>query len=206
MSMKRLLLTLAAVILTVVSQAQGIIRGVGHPEVIGLRTNLVYDALLLPNLGIEYGFGDRWSVLGSLTADWIEHDRSHYYWRMLCGEVEGRMWLDGDYRAYRMQGQHVGAYAALYRYDIEFGHKGNQSDLSYGLGLSYGYSLCLWRSLSLDFTAAVGYIGGKYREYEPQDGEYHWLADKWRHYVGPTRVEAALVWHIDLPKKGGWKW
>ena len=45
----------------------------------------------------------------------------------------------------------------------------------------------------------LGYVGGKYQEYEPSNdnsGHYLWTADKIRHYVGPTKAEIALVWHI----------
>ena len=204
--MRQLLILILSVAVLLPARAQGTIQGVGHTETIGLRTNLLYDAALLPNIGVEYGFADRWSVVADVTADWIQNDRSHHYWRIFAGELEARRWLGSDYRAYRLQGHHVGLYAALYRYDIEFGSKGHQSDLSYGGGICYGYSIPLGSRLAIDLSLGLGYIGGKYKEYEPRNGEYYWLADKQRHYFGPTRAEATLCWHIDLPKKRRWVW
>ena len=40
----------------------------------------------------------------------------------------------------------------------------------------------------------VGYFGGEYKEYIPQDDCYVWQATKDRNWVGPTKAEVSLVW------------
>ena len=60
----------------------------------------------------------------------------------------------------------------------------------------------LSRSLGLDFSVGLGYIGGKYRKYEPYRGQYLQTSTVTRHYFGPSKLEATLVWHIEM-KKGG---
>jgi hypothetical protein len=97
------------------------------------------------------------------------------------------------------RGHHVVVYGAVYRYDFYFDNKGDQADLNWGGGLSYGYALGLSSHFSLDFSLAVGYVGGKYRTYEHIDDEYQhdvWTADKVRRYVGPTKAEVSLIWHL----------
>jgi len=163
-----------------------------------LRTNLLYDAALLPNVGVEFPLSPKYSLAVNAGGNWIKNDHKHWYWRMLTADVEGRYWLgDRKYdRKLRHQGHHVGVYGAVYRYDIEFGKKGQMGDFAYGGGLSYGYSLPIGKRLNLDLSLGVGYIGGKYKEYEPIDTHYVWIATKQRHYVGPTKAEVALVWKL----------
>ena len=163
-----------------------------------LRTNLLYDIALLPNVGLELGVSPKVSVVLNAGGNWIKNDHKHWYWRVLTADVEGRYWLGKrpSYNGFQHRGHHVGIYGAVYRYDIEFGHKGQMGDFAYGAGFSYGYSFPIGHRLSLDMALGVGYIGGKYKEYEPQDDCYVWLADKQRHYFGPTKAEVTLVWHL----------
>ena len=162
------------------------------------RTNLLYDAVLLPNVGIELGVSPKVSLVLNAGGNWLKNDTKHWYWRMLSADLEGRYWLGQRpaYEGFQHKGHHIGVYGAVYRYDIEFGHKGQMGDFAYGGGVSYGYSVPIGRRLSLDLALALGYIGGKYKEYEPQDDCYVWLADKRRHYFGPTKAEVTLVWHL----------
>ena len=51
-------------------------------------------------------------------------------------------------------------------------------------------------SLNLDFTLGVGVFHGKCKEYLPIDGRYVWQLTKKMNWVGPTKAEISLVWHI----------
>lgn len=163
-----------------------------------LRTNLLYDAAIVPNVGVEYNLDNQWSLVGNVAFVWLKNDNKHRYWRYFSTDVEARRWLR---KTVDKTGHHIGAYMAAYRYDFEFGGKGNQGNFNYGIGISYGYSIRLNRTLNLDLGVAAGYVGGKYKEYYPDEGCYVWQADKQRHYFGPTKAEATLVWKIG--KKGG---
>ena len=164
-----------------------------------LRTNLLYDAVLLPNIGIEYGISPRLSVVLNAGGNWLRIDRSRFYWRALTADAELRFWLGSRKNDNSLQhkGHHIGVYAAVYRYDIEFGGEGQMGDFNYGGGLSYGYSVPIGRRLSIDLSLGIGYMGGKYKKYEPRDdGRYYWLSDNTRSWIGPTKAEVTLVWHI----------
>ena len=177
---------------------------VGHPGMLHLRTNLLYDALLLPSIGIETGFGQHWSAVLNTSFNWLKDDDRHRYWRILTADAEVRLWLSRNLDAFRKRGFHVGVYGAVYRYDFLFGGKGQQAKANWGVGLSCGYSLPVSSDFSFDFNIGVGYIGGKYKEYEPTDdgsGHYLWMADKKRNYFGPTKAEIAFVWHIGKSKR-----
>ena len=80
-------------------------------------------------------------------------------------------------------------------YDFELGGRGYLGDKwSYGTGISYGYALPVAQRLNLDFTLGVGYLRGKYKEYLPIDDHYVWQSTHMRNWVGPTKLEVALVW------------
>lgn len=175
------------------------IRGAGHEAKVHLRTNLLHDAVLLPSVGVEFAVGSRWTMAVSGTFNWLGDDSRHRYWRIGVADVELRRWLGSSLDAWRLKGHHVGVYVTACRYDIEFGGKGWMGDLNYGGGVSYGYAVPIGRRWSLDLTVGVGYLGGKYKEYEPSRDEwnhYVWQADKTLRWVGPTKAEITLVWHL----------
>lgn len=178
----------------------------GGAKTLHLKTNLLYDACLVPNIGIEIAYTDSWSVSASwMYADWQNNQR-HRYWKTYGGELEVKRWLTPGKKQLK-NGAHVGAYIQGLNYDIEWGKRGYQSDnWHWGLGISYGYSLAIARRLNLDFNIGVGYLGGKYKEYLPEDGCYVWQADKHLRYFGPTKLEVTLAWLVHHNKKGRWVW
>lgn len=52
-----------------------------------VRTNIIYDALLIPNVGVEFDLGKRWTVAANAMYGWWNNDRSHWYWRAYGGDV-----------------------------------------------------------------------------------------------------------------------
>lgn len=171
-----------------------------------VKTNLLLDAAAVPNIGVEYAFNNRWSLGANWAYGWWKNDRRHRYWRVYGGELEARWWFGrgGDDRK-PLTGHHLGVYGHYVTYDFEFGHRGQMggrpggnlwSRGNYGGGLSYGYALPLRRRLNLDFVLGLGYLGGTYYEYVPDEGCYVWKATKRRNFWGPTKLEVSLVWLI----------
>ena len=185
--------------------ARGQELDIGHPNMIHLSTNMLYDAALVPNVGVEYAFGRHWSAKVNAMYAWWSNDSRHRYWRVAGATVEMRRWFGTNVDAFELRGHHMGAYLGAYRYDFELGDTGNMADFNYGIGVSYGYSMPIARKLSLDLGVSVGYIGGKYTKYDYEYECYMWKADMRRNYFGVTRAEASLVWHIELGRKGGEK-
>ncbi len=180
---------------------------VGAPLQLHLRTNLLYDAILVPNIGVELGKSEsRWSFIAQGGGNWMSAKNKNRYWRITYGELEARYWLRNPFYDMQHSGHHFGIYLLAGRYDIEFGGKGQLSDFQMGGGLSYGYTAPLGRHFALDFGLAVGYLGGEYKKYEPIDDHYVWTGNKQRNYFGPIKAEVTLVWHIELRKKGGLQW
>ena len=200
---KKKILTMIMVMASLAARGQEL--DIGHPNMIHLSTNMLYDAALVPNVGVEYAFGRHWSAKVNAMYAWWSNDSRHRYWRVAGGSVEMRRWFGTNVEAFELRGHHMGAYLGAYRYDFELGDTGNMADFNYSVGVSYGYSMPIARKLSLDLGVSVGYIGGKYTKYDYEYECYMWKADMRRNYFGVTRAEASLVWHIELGRKGGEK-
>lgn len=178
-----------------------------YPFYMSLKTNLLYDVALVPNIGAEFYVGRGWSVGGSWMYAWWKSDKRHRYWRTYGGELDIRKYFGRRAQAKPLTGHHLGLYGQMLTYDFETGGTGYQSKLSYGVGIEYGYSLPLGRRLNLDFGIGIGYLGGEYKKYDPIDGHYVWKEIKQRHWFGPTKAEVSLIWLIGRgnynEKKGG---
>lgn len=178
------------------------------PYYIAAKTNLLYDAAIVPNVGVEVYLGKNFSVAGNWMYSWWKSDRVSWYWRTYGGDLALRYWFGRAAMEKPLTGHHIGLYGQILTYDIEVGGRGYLGDRwSYGGGLEYGYSLPVRQRLNIDFTLGLGYLGGEFQEYLPIDGHYVWQVTKMRNWIGPTKLEVSLIWqlgrgNINKDKKG----
>ena len=182
--------------------------------VVALRTNLLYDAVLVPNIGVEVGLGKGFTLAADWFGTWLFSDKNHWYWQGYGGYLTARYYFDKDNPQYSLtpgqmlsSGHHVGIYGTALTYDVEFGGIGYQAaQFGFGGGVEYGYSLKVAQSLCIDFNLGLGYQGGEYKKYMPTDdgsGHYVWMSTHRRHWWGPTKAEISLKWLITPTKKKG---
>lgn len=176
-----------------------------NPFYMDIRTNLLYDALLVPNIGAEFYLGGRWSVVADWMYGWWKNDRSDWYWRVYGGGLTLRKWFGKAARRKPLTGHHLGVNGQIFTYDFETGGKGYLGGnpggtlwdrMNYSVGLEYGYSIPVARRLNLDCSIGVGYSEGTYHEYTPVDDCYVWQSTRQRRWFGPTKAEVSLVWLI----------
>lgn len=173
-----------------------------------VQTNVLYDLLLIPNIGAEFYLGNNFSVDANWHYAWWKNDKKAWYWRTYGGDLAARWWFGKRAKAQPLSGHHVGLYGQIITYDFELGGRGFLADRwSWTAGVEYGYSLPITTRMNLDFTVGVGYHSGEFYEYLPIDGCYVWQATKHRQYIGPTKCEVSLVWLIGCDnynrEKGG---
>ncbi len=175
------------------------------PFYMDLRTNLIYDAMLVPNVGAEFHLAKNWTIMANVMYAWWHTDVTHYYWRIYGGDLTLRKYFGKLAKEKPLQGHHLGAYAQLFTYDVEWGGRGYMGgkpggDIwdrhNYIFALEYGFSLPVAKRLNIDFSLGAGYHGGTYHEYLPIDDHYVWQATKQRHYWGVTKAEISLAWLI----------
>ena len=177
---------------------------VGYTPSLALRTNLLYDAVLIPNIGVELYLGHQWTIGLDWFYTWFSSNSRHRYWQGYGGYLTLRRYFgrNASLPSNRLKGHHLGLYVLGMTYDVEWGGRGYQAArFGFGGGVEYGYSLALGRRLCLDFSLGVGFQDGEYKEYDPMDDHYVWQSTRKRHWWGPTKAEVSLKWL--LGKKGG---
>lgn len=184
------------------------------PFYMAVKTNMLYDAALLPNIGAEFYVGKNWSVFGDWMYGWWDKDRTHFYWRAYGGTVGVRRWFGRAADLKPLTGHHLGLFAGAVTFDFELGGRGYMGGVPKGTiadraliitGVEYGYSLPVTPRLNIDFTIGVGYLGGKVIKYSPYENFYRWESTNRMNWVGPTKAEIALVWLIgrgNINRKG----
>ena len=178
-------------------------------DAVAVKTNLLYDVLLVPNLGVEVSFARHWSAGVNVDFAWWDDAKAHRYYRLYGAEVEGKYWLR-PHGARPMSGHHFGVYAQAAIYDFENGGRGYMGgrpgaaiwkEANYGVGVSYGYSWRIVRHLRLDFVVGAGYFGGKMREYHPDEECYVYDRTRQLRFFGPTKAEVSIVWQFPYGKR-----
>ncbi len=185
------------------------------PFYMALKSNLLYDALALPSIGVEFYLGKNFSIAGNWTYGWWDNDNRHRYWRAYGGDLTLRRWFGKKAAEKPLTGHHLGIYAGVVTYDFEWGGTGYMGGLPgktlwdrclFNGGIEYGYSLPVGRRINIDFTIGIGILHGKYLKYRPQGHSYYWESTHNLNWVGPTKAEVSLVWLIgcdNYNRKGG---
>ena len=162
---------------------------------VALKTNVLLDLIAIPNVGLEFYLGKQWSVAVNGHYAWWKSDARSWYWRTYGGDMAMRRWFGRRAAEKPLTGHHLEVYGQMLTYDFATGGRGYLADRwSYGAGVAYGYALPILKRLHIDFSLGVGYLGGEYQEYLPQDGRYVWQATRNRHWFGPAKAEISLVW------------
>lgn len=173
---------------------------VKKPRYFSVRTNLLHDAVAVPNIGVEMRLGGQFTLYLDYSGAWWGNRMSSTYnagrhvWRYEGGNVEIRRYFGKTAEQKPLTGWHVGMYGQVASYDFQWGDTGKQGrKASYGAGVSAGYQLPIGKRWNFDFSLAIGYFGGQYKTCHFLDGHNVWVSTRHRHYVGPTRLEISLV-------------
>lgn len=158
-----------------------------------LKTNLLYDAALMPNLELEWRMNSRWSLAVEGALAWWKKNAKHKYYRIAMVSPEIRRWFNtrGPWH-----GMYAGLFAGVGKYDLENGDTGYMGN-GYMAGLSYGYMWPIGRSLSLEAGIGAGYMYTRYEEYKPFDGHYLYQRTKTLNYFGPLKLKFSLAWRFN---------
>ena len=190
-----------------------------------LKTNLLFDAALTPNIEVEVPFGrdSRWSIMVEDWFPWFRFshnekgDANPYYrsdqrptrhsYEVWTLGAELRYWFAPRCAASRplLSGTFLGIYAAGGKYDVEHRSEGYQGEFT-SFGLTIGHSWALSRHWNLELSVSGGYVGGPQRHYEAEFDDARLIFRNKDHlrYVGPTKLKLSLAWIIgSKAKKGG---
>ena len=164
---------------------------------LALRTNLLYDALLVPNLGVEWRVSENWGV---------KLDAGGSYWGDEHGKVQKLWFVNPELRYYMGNARrfYVGVGGNYSKYNIYKGVLGGliSKDTGYqgsmwNAGATVGYQLPLGRSLALDFNLGLGYNSASYDTFNViNETRVYKERDQSKNFFGPTQAGVSLVWKI----------
>ncbi|MBD5295208.1 MAG: DUF3575 domain-containing protein [Bacteroides sp.] len=173
------------------------------PLYASIKTNLLYDALAVPNVGAEIYLGKGFSIDTQWMYAWWSRESRHRMWRIYGGELRARYWFGSAAKTKPLSGHHAGLYAGIMTFCFEFGSKGYMGgrpghslwDRAWiNAGVEYGYSLPVHSRFNIDFTIGIGYLGGILEKFTSEDDRHVWKSTVRQTWIGPTKAEITLVW------------
>lgn len=167
-----------------------------------LKTNLLFDVILIPNLELEVPIGDRYSVNAEYGQSWMKDKSTENNW---CHQykgygIEGRYWFGDRTEMKQLTGLFGGVYLGRYKFDIQRNsNKGTQRDIDFSVGLSGGYSIPLIKHFNMEFSAAVGYVNGTSNKYSISENGSLVRREPTRNIstIFPTKAKVSLVWLVN---------
>ena len=156
-----------------------------------LKTNLLYDAMLMPSLELECLLSKRWSITLEGQCAWWSWSEKNYNYQIVSGGPELRYWLK---RMAPFSGHYLGVFYSGGLYDLQYGKEGYRGECYLCTGLSYGYMKRLGRKLSLELGLGAGYLSTQYEKYQPVNGHNVYQSTERVKFFGPLKAKIALVW------------
>lgn len=165
---------------------------------VGIKTNLLYDALLSPNLGVEFAIKPHWSIdlSGNYNGWKLSHNRQWKHWLV---QPEARYWLkDAPFKGHFLA---ANLFGGEFNTTLGKGDARRQGWVA-GLGVGYGYTWRWGTHWGLEAELTVGYARYGYDKY-PCTVCGRKIATRNRNYVGPTKAAINLVYYFGRGKKAG---
>lgn len=167
----------------------------------GVKSNILADAALSPNLGFEFGLAPKWSL--DLTGEinfWSINDHKWKHWFI---QPEARYWL-----CERFAGHFFGLHAIGGQYNFANLKNGISflgsdfsplSDYRYqgwagGAGVAYGYAWVLNRHWNFEAEIGIGWIYTRFSKYRCSDCGKKLESDRPHNYFGPTKLALNFVY------------
>lgn len=166
---------------------------------VALKTNLINDIALSPNIGVEVGLAPKWTL--DMTAEmnlWKVDGRS---WKHLYFQPEARYWF-----CQRFSGHFVGFHAlgGIYNFgklNLPFNMLGSNlkelKDKRYqgwavGAGVVYGYAWPLHKHWNIEAALGIGWLYTRFDSYPCQICGTKIDRNKSHNYFGPTKLSVAV--------------
>ncbi len=168
-------------------------------QLMGVKTNLLYDATTTVNLGVEARLGVRSTLDVPVSYNpWTFSDNRQF--KVIMAQPEYRYWLCEAFNGHFF-GVHLhGGQFNVNNIEMPFGLWPGLKDYNYqgeffGAGLSWGYQWILSNRWGLEFTLGAGYARVNYDKYPcAMCGQK--IDSGHKNYWGPTKAGLTLIFMI----------
>lgn len=161
-----------------------------------IKSNLLLDAILMPNLELEWLITDNWSVaVEGDVAWWKPRFNRVYRLAIISPEVRYHIRPREPWR-----GMYIGIFGGGGLYQLENGGNGYRGQGGMG-GVSFGYMWPIGKHLLLEAGVGIGYLHAHYKVYENRDGHKVYLRTKSLDSFAPLKLKFSIAWRFDIKTK-----
>lgn len=182
-----------------------------------IKTNLLFDIVLAPNIEIEIPFGTKWSIHGEFTRSWWLRKDNTFCWQIQIFGVEGRYWFGSKKRYRPLTGWFMGVFSNAGFYDLQLKKDTGSQGKFIISGISGGYCFPINENLSLELSAGIGYVINDYTNYMVRIVNTITASSEMRRYyelikqgserrfqsILPAKAKISFVWMFNRTKKKG---
>ena len=170
----------------------------GAQNEVALKTNLVHDATLSPNLALELAIAPKWTL--DLSASFNKWRSYGMIYKHAIAQPEFRYWTCDRFRGFFVGVHGIGGRLKIgdfYNVNATFPKAPNLKEHSLdnafvvGDGIACGYDIVLCRHWNLEFELGAGYAYVRGSEY---DGDVLIGNDAVFEYLGPTKLAINIVY------------
>lgn len=170
-----------------------------YSQHVGIKNNLLYDAALTPNLGLEIGLGKKATldISGNYNPFKLGNHRQYKHWMV---QPEFRLWTCEKFNGLFFGLHGIGGEFSIARIKLPFGLYKQLRDhryegYFYGGGITVGYQWVLSKHWNLEAAIGGGYMRIHYDKYPcPDCGPKIWTGNY--NYWGPTKAAISLIYVI----------
>lgn len=175
---------------------------VARSQDVALKSNLLMDGFLNPNIGVEVSVAPKWSI--ELTGQgnfWTLSDGKK--WKHWLLQPEARYWFcqafDGHFIAVHAIGGvfnvgHINLPFSAFGHNFRTMRDNRYQGWAVGGGIAYGYSWALSKHWNIEAELGLGYAHTRYDVFECVGCGRKTAAGRHRNYVGPTKAAVNLVY------------
>lgn len=168
---------------------------------VAIKTNLMSDAFLNINAGVEIGLAPRWTLdLSGQYNGWTLDERKWKHW---LAQPEVRYWFCDRFARHFLGVHALGGQYNVANIENNVSFLGTDfSGLSQyryqgwavGAGIAYGYAWILGKHWNIEAEIGFGYVYTRYDVFKCQTCGRRIVNDQPHHYVGPTKAAINLVY------------
>ncbi|MCD7937156.1 MAG: DUF3575 domain-containing protein [Tannerellaceae bacterium] len=168
-------------------------------QTIGIKNNILYDAMLSPNLGVEIAISQKVTVdlIGSYNPFTLKDGKKFKHWLI---QPEVRYWFCERFNGFFIGGHLHGGQYNFAKLHLPFGIRSQLKTNRYeghyyGAGISGGYQWMLGRRWNLEASLGLGYARFHYHKYDctdcgPRTGHGN------HNYFGPTKATISIIYML----------
>ena len=160
---------------------------------VAVKTNLIYDGLISPNVGVEMPVLPEWSVDLSVSYNPFEFSNGKM-WKHWLIQPEARYWLGNVFSGHFLAVHIFGG-----EFNYSFDRATRRQGWAAGIGTGYGFAWHIGSRWTIEAEIALGYARYGYDKY-PCASCGRAIASRNKNYFGPTKAAVSIAYRFGIKR------